>query len=943
MHLDASAAPLRPRASLGYPRRTVHALWLAFLSGGPALVYQVVWTREVALLAGIQIDAVATVVAAFFGGLAFGSRVLGARVDASSRPLRFYAALELSAAALAIVATLVLRALHASGPDHPMLMLCACALAIFPVTFLLGGTQPALLRSTGTFEGEATAPAGRIQGINTAGAVLGVLVAAAAIPTIGLWSTLLAGTGTAALVGGLALVFDLRNTTVPEPSSDAPDTTTAPALPLSLLALAGLAGIATLGFEVLSTRMAALWLGSSLYAWALVLALFLSGLAAGNLSFSGAAARTRHPAALLASLQAAAAIALALGIAALHPPLARPAGGIGLGSLAAVAFGTLPAAFLMGGAFPLFARLVLDTAPGRSFGALSAWNTAGGILGSLLAPLVLLPTLGMLGGAIACSALNFAVAAAVLRFDHAQGRAAHAGLATAVYAMAVVIGASGAQRGQPEGSIHIEHGRHASAVVRDLDGERELIVDGDSEAFTGGDALRTETMLAAIPLALHPNPKHFLEVGFGAGITLGTASRFPLDSIECVEISGAVLRSAPFLEPANRGVLRNEKLVVHHRDARAFLRTTTTQHDVVVANTLHPWSLGATGLYSSEYFGRFAAAVAPGGLAAQWIPTQRITAPSFRSILRTFFDAFEHGYVFWGAGNVILVASQQPIALPDEKTFSSRLARGGFAPQQLQLGEGNGDALPQRVIARASDVRALIGEEEVLRDDRPRLEADATRGFAAHDAEVLATLVQLSQHREESGRPAGHPALVLWLESLAAREAGNAARANSREALARSERLGLAQLSYARRLGQKGRRALKRSDLGAAEEIFEEVREADPGSRDAAFGLSAIESKRGNADAAARVLQRWLETSDADAGGWNQLAGLLADAGHTAEAAKAVDRALEANPYFSKAIANAALLAAARGDNVRAQLELQRLRSYGSAAQAAVLESELGR
>ena len=115
--------------------------------GVPALIYQVVWTREVALLAGGQLDAIATVVAAFFGGLALGSRVLGGAADRVRSPLRFYAALELVAAAIAIAATALLRALTDHGPAHPGALLVISGAAILPVTFALGGTQPALLRS----------------------------------------------------------------------------------------------------------------------------------------------------------------------------------------------------------------------------------------------------------------------------------------------------------------------------------------------------------------------------------------------------------------------------------------------------------------------------------------------------------------------------------------------------------------------------------------------------------------------------------------------------------------------------------------------------------------------------------------------------------------------------------------------------------------------------
>jgi len=922
----------------------LHALLLAFFSGGPALVYQVVWTREVSLLAGTQIDAVATVVAAFFGGLALGARVLGARVDASPRPLRFYASLELAAAALAIVSMVALRALHTSGPANSGAMLAACALALFPVTFLLGGTQPALLRSTGILEGDAAAPAGGIQGVNTAGAVLGVVFAAFAVPHFGLWNTLLVGVGSAASVGILALGLD-RISAAPGVSRAEEDATRPQSpLPIGVLALAATAGAATLGFEVLAARMAALWLGSSLYAWALVLSLFLAGLAAGNLSFANVAARTARPAVLLAGIEAACAVALALGITALHPPLAHPSSGIRPGSLFAVAIGTLPAAFLMGAAFPLFARLVLDRTPGRSFGALSAWNTAGGIVGSLLAPILLLPALGMLGGTLACSALNFAVAAALFLSTGREwkvGLRSQAVATAAVYLASAGFGTYFVKSNLPVDVIHIEHGRHASAVVINVDGERELIVDGDSEAFTGGDARRTEELLAALPLGLHPSPKRFLEVGFGAGITLGAAARFPLDQIECVEISDAVLASARYLEPANRGVLRRDGLVIHHLDARAFLRTTSARYDVVVANTLHPWSLGATGLYSREYFEQFSEVLEPGGIAVQWIPAERIAVESFRSILRTFFDAFEHGYVFWGASNVILVGAHNAIDVPNDAMLAARLERGDFELAELRLEGPVGDSLRERTIARATDVRTVFGPEEILTDDRPELEADAVRGVQANDAEIFDALVALANLRRTDGRGAGHPALALWLEARAARAAGNLGRARSREALARDAGLGLAALDYAQRTAQEGRWALERGDLEEAEKRFLEVQGIDPQSRAAAFGQAVVARERGDARSGADLIRSWLETQPADAGGWNQLASWLAEWNDITGAQGAVDRAREANPYFGSAIANAGLLAAARGDVATAAEALEELRKYGTATQVLALEAAL--
>jgi hypothetical protein len=77
------------------------AVLLALLSGAPALAYQVVWTRLVALSAGSQVEAISVVLAVFFGGLALGARLLGPRADRVASPLRLYGQLEIGAGALA--------------------------------------------------------------------------------------------------------------------------------------------------------------------------------------------------------------------------------------------------------------------------------------------------------------------------------------------------------------------------------------------------------------------------------------------------------------------------------------------------------------------------------------------------------------------------------------------------------------------------------------------------------------------------------------------------------------------------------------------------------------------------------------------------------------------------------------------------------------------------
>ncbi|MFY9509675.1 MAG: hypothetical protein WAQ05_01705, partial [Rubrivivax sp.] len=77
------------------PRQRLLALVLMLASGFAALGYQIVWTQQFALALGHESAAVLAVVAAFFGGLALGALLLGARIERSPRPGRWYAGCEL--------------------------------------------------------------------------------------------------------------------------------------------------------------------------------------------------------------------------------------------------------------------------------------------------------------------------------------------------------------------------------------------------------------------------------------------------------------------------------------------------------------------------------------------------------------------------------------------------------------------------------------------------------------------------------------------------------------------------------------------------------------------------------------------------------------------------------------------------------------------------------
>lgn len=943
--------------------RSLLAVLLALLSGAPALAYQVVWTRLVALAAGSQVEAISAVLVAFFGGLALGARLLGPRADRVASPLRLYALLEIGAGALAAATLLPLGAL-ASGRlelgSGPALLVAAGSL--LPATLLLGGTLPALLRSGLRDPVDTARRAGWIVGANTLGSVAGVGLAIWAIPTLGLRMTLASAALGSLAVGVAALVAAWRDATPGAPGravareavSGWPNAVHAEAavarrtghLPVAaLLAVATAAGAATLAFEVLAARMTALRLGSSLFAWAAVLALFLTSLAAGNLAFAGLAARSRRPVLALGWVEAAAAVALAAGSALLSHSPALPAQGLVPLALFALIVGVAPAALLMGGAFPYFVRLAVRGGDiGRAFGRVSAWNTAGGIIGALLAPFVLLPILGPATGVLVCAGIDVLLAVALL-LAGSTGRGAglaRAGAACACVALAAALPAPVALVSS-EGArvLFVAHGRQATAVVAQVAGRRDLIVDGDPEASTGGDARRTEELLAMLPLLLHPGPERFLEVGLGSGITLATAARFPLAEIDCVEIADSVIRASAFFAPDNAIGEAGERVRVLPGDARVFLARHPRAYDVVVANTLHPWSVGSTGLYSAEYFARLARALRPGGIAAQWLPVERIGAESLAAILRSFFAVFPDGALWWGAGNLIALGSDAPIATPDELVLRARLAATRLEPGRVTAADPA--ELRASRIASAAAVRAALGPGEILSDDRPVLEARGLREGAG-DGAVRRLLVRIAD--VAVGEPGSSPAARAWLQSLATRAAGDAPRAVALEAQAAAA--GLAALvarAQAQPLVEDGYRALAERRLDAAARAFKAALRLDPDQRDARFGLAGAALLGGQSGEAIAELRALLDRFPGDAAAHNELSAALDRIGDHQGARQAVQRALAANPFYPEALANAGLLAAAAGDTKTAEHMLERLRAVtplGPSAEEQALSRALG-
>ncbi|MCA9751020.1 MAG: fused MFS/spermidine synthase, partial [Gemmatimonadetes bacterium] len=596
-------------------KRLSPVLLLFFLSGATGLIYQVVWVRQFVHVFGATVLAVSTVLAAFMGGLAagglFGGRIAGRR----ARPLATYGVLELVLAAYAGLVPLILRAtdpLYSS--IYPSLSGSFAALSgvrflvsvivLFPPTFLMGATLPLLVEHAARLGDGARRDVARLYATNTFGAVTGTLLASfVLLPSLGLRRTLLFGVGLNLLVAlaAIALGRNERRTAHADDEESSEPTLARPIARPVLLGTAAALGFSALAFEVLWTRTLSLAIGTTTYAFAIVLTVFLFGIAAG----SALATRLLRDPERAARLFVASPAAIGLLSLALLPLFDRlPDLFLRLSALGRGTFGEgllvefllaalplLPPTLISGAAFPL--AVGIDRARGgasRSVGDIYSANTVGAILGSWIAGFALIPLVGLRTG-IAIAAGVLVLATLVLSF---QRGARVAGIVTTAVAVAMfallpqwdraeltssgfanrVLAMRTGEAAQQDRSelVFVKEGITTTVSVRSWRGELTMQMNGITEASTTVD-LSTQVLVGALPSLLNRSPEDVLVVGLGSGITAAAALRPPsVDHVTCVEISQAVVDGAAFFSETNLGILDDPRCALFVEDARSYLR-----------------------------------------------------------------------------------------------------------------------------------------------------------------------------------------------------------------------------------------------------------------------------------------------------------------------------------------------------------------------------------
>jgi spermidine synthase len=242
--------------------------------------------------------------------------------------------------------------------------------------------------------------------------------------------------------------------------------------------------------------------------------------------------------------------------------------------------------------------------------------------------------------------------------------------------------------------LYTVEGRNSSvAITRWNDGATEIDVNGHVEATTETYDMKLQRMVGHLPAVLHPNPKSVLGIGFGAGVSAGTFTRYPgIEHITICEIEPVIPpTSTRFFGKYNYEVYRNPKTHVVFDDARHYLMTTNDKFDIIASDPLDIFAKGTAAIYSKEYFESVKRHLNPGGLFTLYVPLYETDLRTIKSELATFFAAFPHSTIWAntinGAGYdmVFMGHLEDPKINLDE--ISSRMARPDYEPVVQSLFE----------------------------------------------------------------------------------------------------------------------------------------------------------------------------------------------------------------------------------------------------------------
>jgi len=699
-----------------------------------------------ALQFGVSTFGVVITVTAFMTGLGIGS-LAGLRwVNKIDRPLAIFAILEGSIALYALLLPSILKTVG-MWVDHmaPQLSLpqwyglqsgVALCLVTIPACGM-GAGLPLILK----IAEQASLSLGKLYGFNTLGAVFGALLPLWSLPSLGWVFSLRIVAVFGLVVSAGALVLGRLFQPGYPSSGNAPLRP-----PLRLLIFYAGIGAASLMLEIGWVRLYGMVMLRTEYVLAIILAVYLLGIALGSLL----APRSAKP--WLLALLPLAAGGFTLVSLWLLPvvsewieshefrslPVALWAQGLLLCTF------TLPVTLTLGAWLPLLAARLGDS--GTSGVWLYGVNAIGAGFGAMAAGFVGIPMLGTTATVVVAGFALTILGLGWIRPSRFMWLSLPImGLcALPVWHLPPVHDLLPQAQAQSQDIYFYEDAISLTHVVQQQNGQRLLLTDLQRmDASTDPSAIQIQSDQARLPLLLHPAPHTVLFLGLGTGISAAGSLPFPDLERTAIEISqGAIFAANHWFLPANKSAMRQVK--VRRDDARHFLISTKEHYDVIIGDLFHPDLAGVSSLLSIQQFQRVRARLSDNGVFVQWLALNQFDLQSLNAVMRSFHRIYPDGQMFMDGMHLALVGTKQESAAA--KSMTENLQRMAIPEQEAATGNEGKWTWLGRYWGPIPDSTGPLQDEWV-----PFIEFRLPQARYTGDLDLKQLLIELLQQRPDIG------------------------------------------------------------------------------------------------------------------------------------------------------------------------------------------------
>jgi len=776
------------------PRLTTTIVVCAYLAGFAAMLFEAAWLRQFAVVFGNSPLAFLAVLTAYLAGLFTGAALAARYVGKIARPIQIFGRVQGIVAAAAVAVPLVLVVVgaayismlggqaapaNAGGWAPAAFHLLATFLVLVVPAAGMGAALPLLARGGIDREAAIGPTVATLWGAHAFGGACGVLTAGyVSLPLIGLNGTIAAGVVVSLLIVGLIAIL------APRGAAATPAVTPGPApsfyraciepwisaqrrrgggfasawsaQPAWILPATLIGGAAAMTYLLLWVRLLSHVLGQDVYAFSIVLTIFLGGIAIGSgiaakFARDGLAAATAY-----IGVQCAAGV-LAISTYTMLDPLLPSARGMAQVVAYALAI-VLPAAIFLGASLPLAVRVLASgvARAGNDTARIYAWATAGAIAGTLCAGLLLLPSAGFEGTIKLAAAANFGLACWVAIFvarrrPIAIGLTACATLATIViYAptrpatlTSTAIIPAAYEAGAQE--LFYAVGRAATVRMLAADGFYYLGSDGLPAAAIGasGSPPRQDPAkwLATLPVAARPGAQAVLLIGLRGGVTLDGMPP-SVRGVDVVELEPEIVNANKTIA-ARRGndPLQDSRFTMIVNDARDAMRLTDKRYDIIIAEASPPWTSRASHLYTREFLAEIRTHLTDGGVFVQSIATEYFDAALLRSAAATLLSEFEYVRMYRPAPRRLIFLASATLLEPELQLARSGAPITDDVMHYSRMGMNGVEDLVAALAMETAGVAAFAGDATVSTDDNLLLAMRSRRRADGLDAAELANLV----------------------------------------------------------------------------------------------------------------------------------------------------------------------------------------------------------